>query len=457
MNPKARLLIAGTGSGCGKTTVCCGILKALVNQGYKVAAFKSGPDYIDPMFHTEVIGVPSRNLDLFMLGENTVKYLLKENSKEADIAIMEGAMGFYDGIADTSKASAHQLSKVTNTPTILVVGCKGMGRSVAAMVKGYLEFEPNNILGVILNNVSAGTYAYYKQIIENETKIKVVGYFPPMPECNLQSRHLGLVTPDVLEDLQGLIAKLAQQAQESIDFKMLLEIASYGQAFTYKPIDVPKTKQNVRIGVAQDEAFCFYYQDNFKLLEAMGASLVPFSPLHDTVLPKDVDALLLGGGYPEVYAKALSENVLLKSAIKTKLLEGMPCLAECGGFMYLQENIVTAENTIYPMVGFLKGSSKMTKKLGNFGYITLKATKDNLLCKQGETINAHEFHYSTSDFMGDTFTATKPLSNKNWECGITTKSFYAGYPHLHLWANIEWAQNYLEAATNFKNKKLGVS
>lgn len=454
MKTKPRIMIAATGSGIGKTTVCCGILRGLTQLGYQVGAFKSGPDYIDPMFHTKVIGIPSRNLDLFMLGEEKVNYLLERQLAQVDIGVIEGAMGFYDGISNTSIASAHHLSEVTKTPVVLIVDCKGMARSVVAMVKGYLTLEPNRICAIILNGIKPGMYDFYKKLLEESLHISVLGYLPHMKNCELGSRHLGLITPDTITSLQEVLDCIAQQALESIDFKKLIEMASQAEALeSQNEIQIEKVGDAIRIGIAKDEAFCFYYEDSIELLEEMGVEFVPFSPLRDEHLPKDLDGLWLGGGYPELYGEILENNITFKHELRHLLGKGIPCIAECGGFMYLQEELVDLEGQAYKMVGYLKGKSTMTRKLQPFGYITLTATKDQLLGPKGIQINAHEFHYSESERAGDSFVATKPLSRRRWEAGVANDHLYAGYPHFHLWGNLELAFHYVKACKAFQDKR----
>ncbi len=445
-----RLLFAAPRSGSGKTTVVCAVLRALLNKNLRVAAFKSGPDYIDPMFHSKVTGAKSRNLDLFLTGPENVKRLLAKNSKDSDVAILEGAMGFYDGMGKTAEASAYDLARTVKAPVVLVVNGKGAALSMAALIKGFKDFRrDSNVQGVILNNVKKMTYLFYKDVIEKETGVKVCGYFPHLPECNLESRHLGLVTAEEIGALESIVARLAVQAEDSLDMEGLLALARTAAPLQFEPLDL-KPLGKVKIAVARDKAFCFYYQDSLDLLSMMGAEIIPFSPLQDTALP-ECDGVFLGGGYPELYAEQLSGNTALLAALREKLAAGLPCYAECGGFMYLMEGY-RDKGTLYPWTGAVKGTCWMTDKLVRFGYVNMVANTDNVLCKAGDSIHAHEFHYSDSDQNGSDFTAQKAGKTLSWPAAQANGTLYAGYPHLHLWGNISFAENFVKACIRYRQK-----
>lgn len=443
-----RILLAGTNSGCGKTTVTCAILQALVNRRMKVGAFKCGPDYIDPMFHSRIIGAKSANLDLFFFDENTLRYLLAKNAADRDISIIEGVMGYYDGMGlTTTKASSYHVAQVTDSPVVLVVNAKGVSLSVLATIQGFLSLYPNNnIQGVILNQCSAMTYPSLADAITQHFsgKVQPLGFLPPMPECTLESRHLGLVTAAEVKDLQQKLQILAVQAEKSINLDALLALGRNAPAVACEPIVLPQFSETVRIAVAKDKAFCFYYEDSLQALEEMGAQLVPFSPLEDSQLPENIHGLYLGGGYPELYASALSKNSSMRTSIHSALAKGLPCIAECGGFMYLTEAIGD-----YPMVGFLSGKSYNTGKLSRFGYVTLTAKQDSMLCSAGESIQGHEFHHWDCTDTGNTFTAKK-ASGKSWDCVVATPALYAGYPHFHFYSNPGFAKNFYEACIKEK-------
>ncbi len=446
----ARIMIAGTGSGCGKTTVTCGILKALINRGLKTAAFKCGPDYIDPMFHTEIIGARSRNLDTFLCGEENVKYLLAKNSENAQISVMEGVMGFYDGLGNNGSHSSYAISRLTGTPVVLVVDPKGMALSIAAAVKGYLDFMPgSNIKGVVINSVSPALYQMYKAVIEEKTGIRVYGYLPKMPEAVIESRHLGLITAGEIDKLQEKLSLLALNAEEYIDIDGLLELAGTALPMEYNPVSIEK-KHSCTIAVARDKAFCFYYEDSLGLLEQLGARLTYFSPLEDKKLPENIDGLVLGGGYPELYAEELSKNSGMLKSIKGAIAKGLPTYAECGGFMYLQQSISDMTGNTYPMAGVLEGHSAMQDRLSRFGYATLTAKEDNLLCARGESINAHEFHYSDSDSNGSGFEARKPIGSRKWDCIFAGETLAAGYPHIHFYGNMGFAERFVQKCSEYR-------
>ncbi|MBR3183685.1 MAG: cobyrinate a,c-diamide synthase, partial [Firmicutes bacterium] len=338
-----RIMIAAAGSGSGKTTITCALLEALKSKGRRPTSAKCGPDYIDTMFHSSVLGAPSTNLDLFFFDDNTARYLLSENGSKGDITVIEGVMGYYDGLGiDSTESSSYHLAKVTETPVILIVNARGAALSVLATIKGFREFRPDsNIKGVILNNCTESTYNVLKGAIEKEfgDEIRAVGFMPRMADCSLESRHLGLVTAAEVEDLQEKLMKLRDQALKSIDTDAIETIAYGAPELVYDEPQIKRFDTRVRIGVARDKAFCFYYEDSLELLKKMGAKLVDFSPLEDDFLPGGLDGLYLGGGYPELYAEQLSSRKSMRGAILRTVEQGMPTIAECGGFMYLTEAI----------------------------------------------------------------------------------------------------------------------
>lgn len=442
-----RILLTAPASGSGKTLITCGILKALVNRGLKVAAFKCGPDYIDPMFHSRVLGIPSRNLDTFFTDAETTRYLFGKGAEHADISIMEGVMGYYDGIAGIStQASAYDLAQVTGTPAVLVIDTKGMSLSVMALLKGFLEYQPDSrICGVILNRMSAGMYLRVKEQIEAQLAVKVLGYVPKIEEYVIESRHLGLVTPDEISGLQEKLQGLSELLEKTLELDELLALANKAEEFTYQVPQLPRLSEKVRIGVAKDEAFCFYYQDNLELLEQMGAELCFFSPLHDTQLPKQLDGMIFYGGYPELYAKQLSANETMKKQIFDEISGGMPYLAECGGFMYLHESMEDMKKHSYPMVGIVPGNAYRTEKLNRFGYITLSAKKAQIFGEEGSSIRGHEFHYFDSTNNGADFLAKKPLTRREWSCMHANMQGAAGFPHLYYYSNPKMVFEFLSA------------
>ncbi len=446
-----RVVLAGTGSGCGKTTVTCAVLQALTCRGMKVAAFKCGPDYIDPMFHSRIIGAASSNLDTYFFDRNTLNSLLAENSAGCGVSIIEGVMGFYDGLSlTTGRASTYETAALTASPVVLVVDAKGASLSVLAVIKGFMDFMPDNgIKGVILNRCTSGTYGVLKQAILDwfGGKIQPLGYMPSVPESALESRHLGLVTAAEVEDLKKKMLLLAEKAEETVDLDGLLRLAESAPAVEYEEPVFRHFDEPVRIAVARDKAFCFYYEDSLRVLEKMGAELVSFSPLDDLALPDDIDGLYLGGGYPELYTDRLSGNKTMLESVRKALEAGLPCIAECGGFMYL-----TGAIDGRGMVGYLPSECYDNGRLTRFGYVMLEAKADNMLCRRGERIPGHEFHHWDSGSNGESFKALKE-SGRSWDCVHATDRLYAGFPHFHFRANPSFAENFYETCLKEKRER----
>ncbi len=449
-----RIMLAAPASGSGKTLITCGILQALKNRSFKPASFKCGPDYIDPMFHTKVLGIPSKNLDTFFTDKETTAYLFGREAKSADFSVIEGVMGFYDGLAGTSLfASAYDVAKTIKAPVVLIVDTKGMSLSVNALIQGFLQYRPDSqIAGVILNWMSAGLFPRMKEQIEAELTVKVLGYVPVVPEGVLQSRHLGLVTPDEVENLQERISDFAKLLEKTIDLDALLELGHHAEALSVCEPALLNFHTEVRVGVAKDQAFCFHYRDNLELLQRFGAEIVYFSPLHDETLPENLDGLIFYGGYPELYAKNLSDNLQMKDSIRQKIVQGIPYLAECGGFMYLHETMEDMEGTSYPMVGVINGHAYKTSKLGRFGYLTLESEKETVFGEKGTVCRGHEFHYFDSTNNGSDFTAKKPLSNRSWQCIHASDNGLAGFPHIYYYSNPMIAVNFLKACEKQKGR-----
>ena len=445
-----RIMIAGTGSGCGKTTVTCAVLQALRNRGSDIEAFKCGPDYIDPMFHRFILQSGCTNLDSFFFSPNTLNYLLARHGEGKDLSVIEGVMGFYDGLGiSTCKASSYEIAAMTDTPVVLVINAKGTALSALAVLEGFANFMPGDpVRGVILNRCSEMTYRTLSaEILDHfEGKIIPVGYLPALPDCTLESRHLGLITAGEVKDLREKIDLLAAQAGESIDLNKLICLANEAKPVRCDPVILPDFSDSLRIAVARDKAFCFYYQDNTKLLEEMGAEIVPFSPLADSGLPGNIQGLYLGGGYPELYADRLSGNTGMIESIRTCLAQGLPCIAECGGFMYLTEAIDG-----HPMVGYLPGTCHNNGKLTRFGYIRLKAGQDSMLFSEGREIPAHEFHHWDCTDPGAALTASK-TSGKSWNCAAVSDRLYAGFPHFHFYADPDLAVRFYKTCLQYKEE-----
>ncbi len=455
MRAVPRILITAPVSGGGKTTVTCAVLGALRRRGLAPVACKCGPDYIDPMFHRKVTGIPAANLDLFFTDEDTLRYLLAESAEGCGLAVLEGAMGFYDGIGLLGTASAYEVARATETPVVLVISGESCSLSAAALCKGMAEFRPDSgIRGVILNHVGEAQYQRLREMIEKETGLAVYGYLPEMPQAALESRHLGLVTAGEIKNIQEKLASLAEQAERTIRMDALLELANSAPELEIKEPRLPApVPGKPRIAVARDNAFCFYYAENLRLLEKLGAELVEFSPLADEKLPEGISGLWLGGGYPELYAEALSENAAMLAAIKKAVLSGIPLLAECGGFLYLHDTLEDAEGKSFPMAGILAGRAYPAGKLTRFGYVTLTAQRDGLLGPRGTACPAHEFHYWESEAPGEDFTAQRPQSAAHWPCGYTDAHQYAGFPHLYLYGNPEAAAAFVKVCAEWRQQK----
>lgn len=448
-----RIMIAGASSNSGKTTLTCALLKALKDKDLKITSFKCGPDYIDPMFHSEVIGVKARNLDLFFTGEDTTKSLFCKNAQGSDMSIIEGVMGYYDGMSAKSTASSsYDLARVTKTPVVLVVNCKGMYLSMVPLIKGFIDYKENShIKGVILNNMSPMIYDEMKDAIEEELNIKVLGYLPTMKEISFESRHLGLITAKEVDELNRKLELMAEKVSQTVDLDAVIKLAEEAEDIEAETIINSKTYDNINIAVAMDKAFCFYYADNLELLSEMGANIVPFSPINDEKLPENIHGIILGGGYPEVYAKDLCNNISMKESIyKAISKNNIPTIAECGGFMYLTESIEDIDGKEFKMAAVIKGKSFKTNKLGRFGYINLTAQEDTMLCDKGMSIAGHEFHYWDSTCNGEAFIAQKPMRKRNWTCINNEKNLFAGYPHIHYYSNISFAKNFLSKCNEYK-------
>ena len=445
-----RFLIAAPASGSGKTLITCGILQALVNRGLKVASFKCGPDYIDPMFHSRVIGTRSKNLDAYFVGADTLRYLFARTASENDISVIEGVMGFYDGISALSMdASSHDVSRKLEAPVILLLNSKGASISNLATLKGFLGFTKNNIKGVIFNQMSQKVFDTIKPEVE-KLGIKAIGYVPKVSHLVLESRHLGLVLPNEIDELKEKLNQLAEVLEGSLDIDLLLDIASSASDLEYKVPEVKKLDSPVRIGLAQDDVFCFTYEDNVELMRRMGAEIVEFSPLNDERVP-DVDAIVLSGGYPELHAEKLCSNKPMLDDIRRKVSEGMPCLAECGGFMYLHERLEDADGKMHDSCGVIKGEVRNSGKLSRFGYITLTSEDEDSILKDGP-VKGHEFHYWDSDNCGDSWKAVK-TNGKEYRCTHEEGSLVAGYPHMYFYSDPTVLYNFLAKVLKYRNSR----
>lgn len=443
-----RLVIAGTGSGVGKTTMTIGIMRALMKRGLTVQGFKCGPDYIDPAFHTAVTKRISRNIDSFMTSEETVRAIAARASEGADAAIIEGVMGFYDGKSPlSSKGSAAHISEITESPVILIINAASMARSAAAIVKGFQLLDDNTrIVGVIANQLgSKSHFEIVKTAVEKECGVPVIGYLPKNAVESLPSRHLGLVPAVERGDLNDYFDSLAEAIEQTIDLDQLLELTKAQPIETGASIFDEQKGDSVHIAVAKDAAFNFYYEENFELLRSRGAVLHFFSPLNDEEVPEEAQGLYIGGGFPEEFAEQLAQNEKSKQSIRSAIEKGLPTLAECGGFMYLTESITDRSGQAFPMIGVIEGQVRMQDKLAALGYREITGIAGNFLLGEGGQAKGHEFHYSV--FEGP---KESPAYFSKGRFGAKQEGYLkdrlaAGYVHFHFASNPDLVTNWLAA------------
>lgn len=449
-----RIMLAAPASGSGKTLITCGILQALVNRGKKVSSFKCGPDYIDPMFHSRVIGTDSKNLDTFFTGPEILKYLFGETARKSEISVIEGVMGFYDGLGgSTLTGSSYELSMTLDSPVIMIMDCKGAATTIIALIRGLKDFRENNIRGVILNRMSASIYPEMKRSIESETGLKVIGYVPNLSDMLLESRHLGLILPGEVSELKERLNRLANRLEETLDIDVLIELATDVPEIHFEEPAYEKINEPLRIAVAADSSFCFTYADNIDILRKMGAEIIPFSPMSDECLPNDTDGLILSGGYPELHADVLSRNTSMRESIRNALSKGLPCIAECGGFMYLNDEMEDQNGTSHKMVGSLRGKCFRTNGLVRFGYITVRSKESQLILEKNDTVRGHEFHYWNCTDNGNGCTATKTNLKTEYDCAVTGENLFAGFPHLYFYSNLNVPLNFLRKCVEYKKKE----
>ncbi|MBR2696713.1 MAG: cobyrinate a,c-diamide synthase [Parasporobacterium sp.] len=458
-----RILLCAPKSGSGKTMITCGIITLLKKKGLNVSAFKCGPDYIDPMFHRQVLGVPSGNLDTYFTEAETLNYLLKKKAEKADITVIEGVMGYYDGLGGVlTDASAYDVARVTSTPVILVIDGKGSSLSLTAIVKGFKEYKKDSqIKGVILNRTNGMIYSRLKEIIEKETGVKALGYVPEIKDLEVPSRHLGLVAPEEIRSFQTWSETLAEAMGDTLDIDGIIALSETAPEVEGKEPEIPTLSYSVdepkvKIGVAFDAAFSFYYTENFELAEQMGAEIIRFSPLEDKTIPEGISALVFGGGYPENYGAELAANQEMRESIRNAVRDGMPCIAECGGFMYLGKTLEDENGRKHEMTGILSGEGFPTHKLGRFGYIEAKILKDGLLGCAGESIRGHEFHYWDSTENGQGFHAEKPVGSRGWDCIFHTDTLEAGFPHFYFYNNPKLLYRFLQKAKEYHDGRRAV-
>ncbi|RCW50446.1 cobyrinate a,c-diamide synthase [Halanaerobium sp. MA284_MarDTE_T2] len=481
MNKK--LLIAGSRSGVGKTTISLGLMAALKKRGLKVQPFKVGPDYIDPGFHTLICGRDSYNLDSYFLGAAGVKKVFSENSKQADISMIEGVMGLFDGKGKESVSSSAEIAKIIKASVILIIDARKVAQSAAAVVYGYKNYDQKlNLKGVIINNISS---PHHFKLLKEAIKAKmndlvVLGYLPKNQDLELPERHLGLVPVSESSELKAYSQKLIEIMEKYIDIEQVIEISQVepenlfkdnsATKSTIKNIKIKNKREekietksfsenfkgkmesaNIKIGIASDQAFNFYYQINLDLLKAAGAKIVEFSPLTDSRLP-EVDAVYLGGGFPESFLQELAANREFKSDFKEKVKQGLPAYAECGGLMYFCRQVKDFEGKEFQMLDLLPAEIEMTSKLQEMGYREVEASADNLLFKKGEKARGHVFHYSRISKIDQKVKRSYNYRKKE-EGYSSLDNILASYIHLHFASNLQIVKNYLEKALIYKKSR----
>ena len=444
------IVIAGVRSGVGKTTIATGIMGALTNRGYDVQPFKAGPDYIDPSYHAIACGVPSRNLDTWLLPHRTVLELFQRAAARRQISVVEGVMGVFDGHSSlTEEGSTAQLAKLLNAPVILVADASKVARSVAAEVLGYQHFDPDlHIAGVILNGVGGPRHLEFCQPqIEATTGLPVLGYLPRREEFAQPERHLGLV-PTV----EGTVARrwydaVIAQVEETIDLERVVQLANECDPppVQYEAFPEREQPKRARIAIARDKAFSFYYQDSLDLLEAWGAELAPFSPLEDDRLPEGAGGVYIGGGFPEMFASELAKNEAMRAAIAKAVDQSVPVYAECGGLMYLGRSLSDLDGVQHSMVGAIPAVSAMSTHQLTLGYREVESRTDSPLMRRGQRVRAHEFHWSTLDEPPNPEESVyRVVDQESRPDGFQVGSVWASYVHIHLASDPGMARRFVD-------------
>lgn len=455
-------MITAASSGSGKTMITCGLLELFKRKGLNPLACKCGPDYIDGLFHKQVLELEGMNLDSYFEAPEELRDKYSCLSKD-HLPVVEGVMGYFDGLGgSTTRASSWEVAHILDLPAVLVVDARGASVSLAALIKGFLEFERpmgSQIKAVIFNRMSPMLYPRIRELVERETGIRAVGFVPELDFLKVGSRHLGLVLPEEIAGLREQMNRLGKCLEETIDWEFLAELGAEKEerdALEEENTEASCTAAfSFRLGIAMDEAFCFYYQDNLRLLERLGGELVYFSPIHDRSLPEQLDGLILGGGYPELYCEALSLNESMREAVKKAAEGGLPVLGECGGYLYLLEELEAEDGRIWPMTGVLKGKGYKKGKNSRFGYIGVEAEKDSLYLNPGEQIRGHEFHYWDCEVLEEEWVmrAKKPVGNRSWPCIRIKNQVMAGFPHLFYPSCPAFAVRFAKACVRYKRKR----
>ncbi len=448
-----RLVVAAPRSGGGKTTVTLGLMKALRAKGVSVQGFKVGPDYIDPGFHRVATGRPSYNLDPWMMGREATLESFRQASRPAVFSVIEGVMGLFDGRREDAAASTAEVAVLLDAPVVLVVDARGLGQSAAALVHGYARFDPRlRVAGVIFNRTGGENHReLLRRAVEEGAGVSVLGFLPADDSLCLPSRHLGLVQAGETGQLPEVLDRIAEAVTAGVDLEAVLRLGQ-GVSPLAGAVGVPSEPEaQVKIGVALDAAFSFYYQNALDLLAELGAELVFFSPLGDRGLPADLDAVYLGGGYPEVYARELEENQAFRLSLGAALRAGMPTYAECGGLIYLLEEMEDTDGNPHAGVGAIPGRAAWTGRRQALGYREARVLRDNPLAPAGTQVRGHEFHYSRWEPPRDAPSAY--LLASGVEEGWASRNILASYLHVHLCAYPELARRFLRSARKFRGDR----
>ena len=451
MNEIPKIVIAATQSGSGKTTIVTGILSALKNRHLKVQSYKIGPDYIDPGYHSLATGRPAHNLDTWLVPKSKIIDLFNKTAQDIDIAIIEGVMGLYDG-GKNGISSTAEIAKILNAPVILVIDVKSTGESAAATALGFREYDKDvNFAGVILNRIGSDSH---EEMIENalqKINIKCYGAIKRDDRIKIPERHLGLL-PTNENTTTGLIKNISHSIEQQVNIDEIIELANKDLS-CQKTLKISKSneKKEVKIGVAFDEAFNFYYPESLSALEEFGAQIVKFSPLHDKEIP-NVDGLIIGGGFPEMFASELEKNISMHISIKSAAINGMPIFAECGGYMYLMNELIDFEGKSYKMTGIIDNVAKMNDKLQMVGYIEAKLAADCILGKAGDIFHAHEFHFSNiiDNDEQKIFECVKMRNNEKYFAGFYIDNIVASYLHIHFAGCVEAAKQFVKNCKIYK-------
>ena len=453
-----RFVLAAPSSGSGKTTLAVGLMSAFAER-MTVQAYKVGPDYIDPGYHTAATARPSRNLDTWMIPPERVKELFSSSAVNADICIIEGVMGLFDGYdGRTESGSTAEVAKLLSVPVVLVIDAGSMARSAGAIALGFKTFDPHlNLAGVILNNVAGAAHAQWLTEAVQSVGLTVLGCVPRNQNLSVPERHLGLyMAGERTAATQKFIAAAKEVVRQNIDLSTLEALAR--SVPDNLPSSVREASVNsvvkTRIAIARDDAFCFYYEDNFDLLREAGAELVFFSPLRDSCLPANLSGLYLGGGYPELYATQLADNVSMRMALKSAIESGIPTYAECGGLMSLAESYFDETGIEYPMMGVLPGSTRLTGKL-KMGYREVVASQPSPLLGKGQTARGHEFHYSEwirpEESSSFAYEIQPRMGGESQPEGFARNNLLASYVHLHFASNPNLARNFVHVCRAFQS------